>query len=134
MFSQNFNILSFTQREKLLLSIEQMPSLFCTFTEFAKFCILNIPMTRLITILEKPKNFYQIKKGNVALVESSIIIEFIRPVLNILFFFYDKISQIQKSIFFYQYRLKVDLVLYTYVFIYLKATIKKFWVLILLLI
>ena len=134
MFSQNFNILSFTQREKLLLSIEQMPSLFCTFTEFAKFCISNIPVTRLITILEKPKNFYQIKKGNVALVESSIIIEFIRPVLNILFFFYDKISQVQKSIFFYQYRLKVDLVLYTYVFIYLKATIKKFWVLILLLI
>ena len=87
MFSHNFNILSFTQREKLLLSIEQMPSLFCTFTEFAKFCISNIPVTRLITILEKPKNFYQIKKGNVALVESSIIIEFIRPVLNILLFF-----------------------------------------------
>ena len=132
MFSQNFNILSFTQREKLLLSIEQMPSLFCTFTEFAKFCISNIPVTRLITILEKPKNFYQIKKGNVALVESSIIIEVIRPVLNFLFYFYDKISQVQKSIFFYQYRLKVDLVLYTYVFIYLKATIKKIWVLILL--
>ena len=132
MFSQNFNSLSFTQREKLPLSFEKMPSLFRTFTGFAKFCISNIPMTRLITILEKPKNFYQIKKGNVALVESSIIIEVIRPVLNFLFYFYDKISQVQKSIFFYQYRLKVDLVLYTYVFIYLKATIKKIWVLILL--
>ena len=30
-----------------------------------------------------------------------------------------------KKGFSYQYRLKVDLVLYTYVFIYLKATIKK---------
>ena len=34
----------------------------------------------------------------------------------------------QKNIIsvFYQCRLKLDLVLYTYVFIYLKATIKKF--------
>ena len=56
------------------------------------------------------------------------------------FFFYDKISQVQKSIktqvqFFIKCRLKVDLVLYTYVFIYLMATVKKFtmiinWILI----
>ena len=41
------------------------------------------------------------------------------------FFFYNKISQVQKNIFLNQHRLKFDLVLYTYVFIYLKATIKK---------
>ena len=48
------------------------------------------------------------------------------------FFFYDKISQVQKSIkthvqFLIKCRLKVDLVLYTYVFIYLKATVKKIY-------
>ena len=64
---------------------------------------------------------------------SSIIIEVIRLVLNFLFLFTIRFHKYKKA-FFYQYRLKVDLVLYTYVFIYLKATIKKFWVLILLLI
>ena len=113
MFSQNFNILSFTQREKLLVSIEQMPSLFCTLTEFAKFCISNILMTRLITILEKPKNFYQAKKRNVVLVERSIIIEVIRPALNFLFFFTIRFHKYKTAYFFYQSRLKVDLVLYT---------------------
>ena len=58
---------------------------------------------------------------------SNNINEVIRPVLK--FFFYDKISQVQKSIktqfqFFYQCRFKADLVLYTYVFIYLKVAIK----------
>ena len=43
---------------------------------------------------------------------SSNINEVIRSVLNFFFFFYDKILQVQKSIFFlYQYHLKVDLVL-----------------------
>ena len=40
------------------------------------------------------------------LVFSSIIIEVIRPVLNFFFFFYDKISQVQKSIFFINIALK----------------------------
>ena len=43
---------------------------------------------------------------------NSNINEVIRPVLNFLFSFYDKILQVQKSIF-YQYHLKVGLVLYT---------------------
>ena len=52
---------------------------------------------------------------------SSNINEVIRPVLNFLFFFYDKISQVQKSIktqvqFFIKCRLKVDLVLYNMYF------------------
>ena len=51
--------------------------------------------------------------------------EVIRPVLNFLIFFTVRFHKYKKA-FFYQYRLKVDLVLYTYVFIYLKATIKKF--------
>ena len=47
-------------------------------------------------------------------------------------FFYDKISEVQRSIktqvqFFIKCRLKFDLVLYTYVFINLKATVKKFY-------
>ena len=68
---------------------------------------------------------------------SSNINEVIRSVLNFLSFFFTIRFDKYKKAFFYQYRLKVDLVLYTYVFIYLKATIKKFiftWVLILLLI
>ena len=52
---------------------------------------------------------------------SSNINEVIRPVLN---FFTIRFHKYKKA-FFYQYRLKVDLVLYTYVFIYLKATIKN---------
>ena len=61
---------------------------------------------------------------------SSNINEVIGLVLNL--FFYDKILQVQKSIktqvqFFIKCRLKVDLVLYTYVFIYLKATVKKIY-------
>ena len=59
------------------------------------------------------------------LVFSSIITEVIRPVLNFFFFFTIRFHKCKKA-FFYQYRLKVDLVLYTYVFIYLKASIKKF--------
>ena len=48
------------------------------------------------------------------------------------FFFYDKISEVQRSIktqvqFFIKCRLKFDLVLYTYVLINLKATVKKFY-------
>ena len=42
---------------------------------------------------------------------SSSINEVIRSVLNFLFLSYDKISQVQISSFFYQCRLKVDLVL-----------------------
>ena len=52
---------------------------------------------------------------------SSNINEVIRPVLN----FFTIRSHKYKKAFFYQYHLKVNLVLYTYVFIYLKATIKK---------
>ena len=61
---------------------------------------------------------------------SSNIIDVIRPILNI--FFHDKISQVQKSIkskvqFFIKCRLKVDLPLFTYVYIYLKTTVKKYY-------
>ena len=54
-------------------------------------------------------------------------------VLNILFFFQDKISQVQKRIktqvqvFYIKCRLKVDLALFTYIYFYLKATVKKFY-------
>ena len=63
---------------------------------------------------------------------SSNINEVIRPVLNFLYFSDDKISQVQKSIktqvqFFTKCRLKVDFVLYRYVLIYLKATVKKIY-------
>ena len=50
-----------------------------------------------------------------------------RQFYTIRFFFTIRFYKYRKA-FFYQYRLKVNLVLYTYVFIYLKATIKKFWV------
>ena len=50
--------------------------------------------------------------------------EVIKPVLNFLFFFTIRFHKYKKA-FFYQYRLEVDLVLYTYVFIYLKVTIRK---------
>ena len=71
---------------------------------------------------------------------SSNINEVIRPVLNFFFLGQDFTStKKHKNLIsvFYQCRLKVDLVLYTYGFIYLKVTIKKFiftWVLIPLLI
>ena len=78
---------------------------------------------------------------------SSSINEVIRPVLNFLFFFYDKISQVQKSIkkntrhnqyirtlwflfrirFYIKCRLKVNLVLFIYMYFYLKATVKKIY-------
>ena len=54
----------------------------------------------------------------------SNIIEVTRVSFKLFIFFYDKISKHKES-FFYQYRFKVNLVLYTYVLIYLKATIKK---------
>ena len=44
------------------------------------------------------------------LVFSSIIIEVIRPVLNFFFFFFTIRFHKYKKAFFYQYRLKVDLV------------------------
>ena len=45
------------------------------------------------------------------------------------FFFQDKISQVQKRIktFSIKCRLKVDLELFTYIYFYLKATVKKFY-------
>ena len=53
------------------------------------------------------------------------------PVLNILSFLtrsFHKYKKHKSAIsIFYQGRRKVDLVLYTYAFIYLKATIKKFY-------
>ena len=55
---------------------------------------------------------------------SSIIIEVIRTVLNFLCFFTIRFHKYKKA-FFYQYHLKADLMLYTYIFIYLKATIKN---------
>ena len=68
---------------------------------------------------ERLVSFYTWKlfSYNKQLNNSSNINEVIRPVLNFLFFFYDKISQVQKSIktqvqFFIKCRLEVDLVLY----------------------
>ena len=50
-------------------------------------------------------------QDNTKLLQSSNINEVTRVSFKLFFFFYHKISQVQKCIFFYQYRLKVDLVL-----------------------
>ena len=79
-------------------------------------------------------SFPSITFADIDKIESSNKNEVIRSVLNFLFifFFHVKFSQVQKRIktqveFFIKCRLKVDLLSLTYVYIYLKATVKKFY-------
>ena len=74
------------------ISIEKCLSSEDTFKSCLSFLILLNVKNNLSMLL---KNCFDGKE-----VASSIIIEVIRPVLNFLFFPYDKISQVQKSNFF----------------------------------